>query len=93
MDNLSQGTKEELQPKKCSVIKKELPDCKYYKYTIPFQSKEEMHKLLPSPIVKWSDYYQTIPDAAREIRNDFYWMNQLRKKSERKERLKNGKEQ
>lgn len=70
------------------LTKEEYPDCKYYKYTIPFESKEEMHRLLPSPIVKWSDYYQDIKDAAAEIRKDERWMERLRRKAVKK----NGKE-
>jgi len=94
MDYLS--SKEEQRVPKCKMKRTDNPDCAYYKNTIPYESAFKRNQLLPSPIVSWADCYQTIPEAAREIKRDFIWMKKLKEKSDlikKRREYENGKEQ
>ena len=67
---------------------KQIPECKikkmpahynYFIYSIPYSSIEERN-LLPSPIIKFNDYYyQTIKEAGFEVCKDIYYVNALLK--------------
>lgn len=59
-----------------------LPDCPHYKYSFPYESKEELYTELPQPRIKWDDYYkQTIMDAAKEIRIDQLYVSKVKAKA------------
>ena len=94
MDNYSEITEEREVPK-CKLKVSSWPKYEGFNNAMPYESKEELHRILPSPIIKWSDYYQTLPDAALEARRDFYWMKKLNEKAEKikERRLADGKEQ
>lgn len=67
---------------------KQIPECKVKKmpahynafiYSIPYESIEERN-LLPSPIIKFNDYYyQTIKEAGFEVCKDIYYIKTIMK--------------
>lgn len=87
-------TKEGLVPY-CKLKKKDYPDYDYFVNSIPFESREKLYTELPSPVVEWSDYYQTIPDVANKIRKDQLYVKKVLGKKEklRKLREQNGEKQ
>ena len=95
MDNYSESVGEQKEVPKCRLKVKAWPKYACFENTFPYGSREELHKILPSPIVKWSDYCQDLSDSANEVKRDFVWMKRLKEKSEliKERRRKNGEEQ
>lgn len=78
------------KPPKCKLKSKKYPNCNYYKNTLPFSSREEIHKILPSPKIEWSDYCQTFADSFYKTLNDFEYVKKVIKKAERQKELNGG---
>ena len=88
MDYLS--AREEREVPKCKMKRTDNPECTYHKNTIPYESVFKRNQTLPSPIVKWSDYYQTVPDSTNETKRDFNWMKNLKEKAKKIKERRNG---
>jgi hypothetical protein len=76
MKNLSSGTKvAQARPKY-----ERLPEIRF-RNSIPYESREEPHRILPSPVIKRSDYYyQDLSDAAFEVIRDLTLKKMLLRK-------------
>lgn len=87
MDNLS-STKEGQ-----AKLKKAYPKYERYENSIPWESRELLHAILPSPLIEWDDFGERkSPSFAERTARDFSHVKRMKAKRKELENKKNGKE-